>query len=342
MINGQTRLNTSVDKNSSRMSQQVKRVRFETIPLSKLVKDPMNPRRKPGDLQTLVKDISEHGFLSSVVVRPLNDGYYGVIRGSRRVEAARVAGESELSCVVVEGLSDTEALIWALQDERTSLPLSDEEYYNAVVELRNRLGSLRKVADTLEEPFETIRNLVERFEGRKVLEDVGIQVVDKRTKQAFNVEGVKKTTAAQFIKAVKRLSRLENKKAVKEAEAEREEATTSQPLPPPEEAVKMLEWQPKNFKVVEHGPYLHEQLKRPETLLSIPRDVQAFMELVSPDNSPFPSYFPTVRLNPPFDNIRVLLCPRCMNPLRGLGHGSLIACLECGFPNHDVWKPWRS
>lgn len=342
MKHGQTHLNTSADHNSSRMSQQVKRVRFETIPLSRLVKDPMNPRRKPGDLQPLVKDISEHGFLSSVTVRPLPDGYYGVIRGSRRVEAARVAGESELSCVVVEGLSDTEALIWALQDERTSLPLSEEEYYNAVVELRNGLGSLRKVADTLGEPFESIRSLVERFEGRKVLEDVGIQVVDKRTKQALAVEGVKKTTATQFIKAMKRLTKLEKRKGAEAEEPQREEATPSPQLPPPEEVVKMLEWQPKTFKVVENGPSLHEQLKRPETLLSIPRDVQAFMELISPDSSPFPSYFPTVKLNPPFDNIRVLLCPRCMNPLRGLGHGSLVACLECGFPNHDVWKPWKS
>jgi ParB-like chromosome segregation protein Spo0J len=323
------------DKELSGMAQQVKRIRFETIPVTRLVKDPMNPRRNVGDLQPLIRDISEHGFLSSVTVRPLPDGNYGVVRGSRRVEAARVAGEQSLSCVVVEGLSDTEALIWSLQDEHTSLPLSDEEYYEAVVELRRRLGSLRRVAETLGEPFESIRGLVEKMEGRRVLEDEGIQVVDKRTKQAISLKGVKKTTAAQFIKAVKRLSKLEKKKT---AEQEKEEAAPSPTLPSPEEAVKMLEWQPKLFKAVEQGPFLHEQLKRPETLLSAPRDVRALMELVSPDNTPFPSYFPVVRLNPPFDNIRVLLCPRCLSLLRGLGHGSLVACLECGFPNHDVWK----
>jgi hypothetical protein len=109
----------------------------------------------------------------------------------------------------------------------------------------------------------------------------------------------------------------------------------------PLKAVEMVEYKPKLFKAVREGPYLHEQLKSPDIFLGLPqpRGIEMLAELVSPKDSPYPSYFPTVKLNPPYDNIRVLLCPKCFQILRGAGHGAPVVCLECGFPSDDIWKP---
>jgi ParB/RepB/Spo0J family partition protein len=326
----------NIPPKSNNMMGQVIEPKLVTLPLSKLVKDPMNPRENLGDLKPLVEDIIKHGFVSAVAVRPLPDGTYGVVRGSRRVEAARIAGIQEIPCYVFD-LSDKEALLWALSDEGKTLPLSEEEFYEGLVALHKFLGSWRKVAESLNLPFETVRSMVERFDARKLLEEEGIHVVDRRSKEKHLVNGVKKTTATKFFQAVKRLkAKPEDKKQDTGSQPVEERR---EPLPSPEEAVKMLDWRPHLFKAVKQGPYLHEVLKRPEAILSIPRNPRAFMKLISADTSPFPSYYPVVNLNPPLDNVRVLLCPSCSSVLRGLAHGAPVACLECGFPNKDIWKP---
>ncbi|MEM3041363.1 MAG: hypothetical protein QXG97_04995, partial [Nitrososphaerota archaeon] len=43
-----------------------------------------------------------------------------------------------------------------------------------------------------------------------------------------------------------------------------------------------------------------------------------------------------IALNPPYDYLKVLRCPNCLNIIRAAAAGAPIACLECGFPNRVI------
>lgn len=357
--NGHDYLNMSSNRKEM-MGHPSYRSRFERIPIGKLAVDPMNPRKNVGDIKPLVEDIREKGFLSALTVRPLPDGNYGVIRGSRRLEAARIVGLQELPCMVVEKLPDDVAIAWAVDDDKTYLPLSEDELYDALTALEKLRGSLREAAEILDIPWETARGLVERKRGIKLLESEGMVVVDKRRKQPIKPEDakkvLKKTTAKEVFKVMKRMAKIAEKKEKEKEDTGKDDksfpggsgggqggdkgsTSLSKVFEDPLELAKVLDWRPKLFKAYKQGPYLHEQLKRSEVIAHLPRDVRSCFELVQPKASLTPSVYPVVRLNPPFDNIRVMLCPNCMAPLKGLSHGSLVCCLECGFPNDDVWRP---
>jgi len=142
------------------------------------------------------------------------------------------------------------------------------------VELRKSLGSIRRVAEVLGQPFETIRGLVERMEGKELLEELGVEVIDKGGRTSK--EGVKKTHAQKLLQAVKRFKKKmekgkkeEGKEGKEEAEEKKDDGSTKpdsiniDPL----KAVERLEWKPRLFKATKEGPYLHEVLKSPDLLI---------------------------------------------------------------------------
>lgn len=325
------------------MGKKVYRSRLEFIPVSRLVADPMNPKKDIGDVYPLVKDIRKRGFLSPLTVRPLRDGKYGVISGLRRLEAARIADLQEVPCLVVDNLPDEEVVKWAYEEEKTHILFTADDVYNALEKLKNHLGSWRQAAKALNIPWSTAYSLIERIGAKRTLKELGLEEIDARNKRAKSSEatmkGVKKTTAKKLHQAQKLLLKIVEKRGEENGLTDgKSKECVKKFLENPLEAAEQLEWKPKRFKADEKGPYLHQQLKRPETILSIPKSPTK-IELHQLPNSIAPAMFPIARLNAPFDNIRILLCPNCLNPLRGLGHGSPIACLECGFPNQDKWKP---
>lgn len=74
------------------------------LPVDKLYPHPDNPRKALGDLKELSESIKAKGVMQNLTVVPRADEYgtYTIIIGHRRHAAAKMAGVTELPCVIVE------------------------------------------------------------------------------------------------------------------------------------------------------------------------------------------------------------------------------------------------
>lgn len=75
---------------------------IKMIPIDKLSPHKNNPRKNLGDLTELADSIRTNGIMQNLTVVPSGKAGYTVIIGHRRLEAARLAGITELPCAVVE------------------------------------------------------------------------------------------------------------------------------------------------------------------------------------------------------------------------------------------------
>lgn len=82
---------------------------IQMISITELYPHKDNPRKDLGDLSELTESIKVNGIFQNLTVTPRPEGGYTVIIGHRRMEAAKLAGLTELPCAVVD------------MDERTQL-----------------------------------------------------------------------------------------------------------------------------------------------------------------------------------------------------------------------------
>jgi len=75
-----------------------------TVPIEQIEPNPHQPRRDfpPEELQTLAESIAEHGVITPLTVRKLEENLYQIIAGERRWRAARMAKLRELPVYCVE------------------------------------------------------------------------------------------------------------------------------------------------------------------------------------------------------------------------------------------------
>ena len=69
------------------------------IPVNQLCHHPENPRKDLGDLTELAESIRVNGIMQNLTVVPEND-HYMVVIGNRRMEAAKMAGQEAVPCVI--------------------------------------------------------------------------------------------------------------------------------------------------------------------------------------------------------------------------------------------------
>lgn len=74
---------------------------IQNISIERLHPHPDNPRKDIGDLSELVESIKARGVLQNLTVVE-HDGDYRIVIGHRRCEAAKLAGLTELPCVIAE------------------------------------------------------------------------------------------------------------------------------------------------------------------------------------------------------------------------------------------------
>ncbi len=72
------------------------------ISVDELFPHPDNPRKELGDLTELADSIRSKGVMQNLTAVPRDKGGYTVIIGHRRLSAAKLAGLSEVPCVIVE------------------------------------------------------------------------------------------------------------------------------------------------------------------------------------------------------------------------------------------------
>ena len=105
-----------------------------TIETSKFFVGKTNVRKSPGDVGDLVDSIKEKGILEPVLARPIG-GRYELVVGSRRFEAAKIAGLKKLPAII-RPMTDEEAIIVSLVENIQRRDVEPEEEYDAIMALR--------------------------------------------------------------------------------------------------------------------------------------------------------------------------------------------------------------
>ena len=131
----------------------------------------VQPRQNfpPAQLEELSRSIAEYGVLSPLTVRPRPDGYE-LVAGERRLRAARMAGLSEVPCIVME-LDLEEASFIALVENLQRNDLDFLEESRGIAQLIRLFGlSQEECARRPEDVLNAMRNagLTERH-GRALL-----------------------------------------------------------------------------------------------------------------------------------------------------------------------------
>ena len=94
------------------------------------------------EMEMLIESIKEHGILSPIIARPLENGEYEIISGHRRLFASKRAGLTEVPALVVEMDRDNAAI--ALVDSnlhRDNISPSEKAFaYKLKMEAMSRQG----------------------------------------------------------------------------------------------------------------------------------------------------------------------------------------------------------
>jgi ParB family chromosome partitioning protein len=156
---------------------------FQEIPLERLVVSPQNVRKELGDITDLKASIAKEGVLQPIIVRPSKEkeGFYEVVVGRRRFEAARQLGLKAIPAVVKE-LDDDQARLESLVENIQRQSLSPMEEASEIRSYWQKLGSLRKVAELLGISHTYVADKLDLL-GLSPLVEEGIKIVRKASKE---------------------------------------------------------------------------------------------------------------------------------------------------------------
>ena len=105
---------------------------------------PQNPRKDVGDVSELADSIKAQGIKQNLLVTPTLDGSYRVVIGHRRLAAAKIAGLTEVPCVV-QDLSEREQLELMIVEnsQRSDLkPIEEADAYQGLLDLGMTRGEI--------------------------------------------------------------------------------------------------------------------------------------------------------------------------------------------------------
>jgi len=111
---------------------------FEYVPIQRVETRQEQPRTvfEQDKIEELAESIREHGVLTPIIVRSVDDGYYQIIAGERRWRAAREAGLTEMPVRIIVA-DDKKALELALVEnlQREDLsPIEEARGYKALMD----------------------------------------------------------------------------------------------------------------------------------------------------------------------------------------------------------------
>ncbi|MDG6938107.1 MAG: ParB/RepB/Spo0J family partition protein, partial [Nitrososphaerota archaeon] len=142
-----------------------------SVEISKLFVGKTNVRKSPGDVGDLVDSVKEKGILEPVLARPIG-GRYELVVGSRRFEAAKIAGLKKMPSIV-RPMTDEEAIIVSLVENIQRRDIEPEEEYDAILALKKAnpraygtseqvaraLGKSRRYVEDRISAVEVVRNI---------------------------------------------------------------------------------------------------------------------------------------------------------------------------------------
>jgi ParB/RepB/Spo0J family partition protein len=150
-----SKMNTAVAVNASKVVPHGASSVLD-IPLTNIQESRTNPRRQFDEtkLAQLADNISQHGVLQPVLVRPLpggESGFYELVAGARRYRASRLAGRGTISASVRE-LTDTQCLELQLIEnlQRADVHELDEARgYAALMQLQPETYTVETLAEKI-------------------------------------------------------------------------------------------------------------------------------------------------------------------------------------------------
>lgn len=109
---------------------------IRSILLDDLEPAPWNPMQdSQKNLDSLVANMRQHGFLDPPLVAPLEGDKYRILGGHDRVKAAKIVGLTEVPCSVIEGLSEEDQKFLTVRLNAIHKDLSPEKFLKLYQEL---------------------------------------------------------------------------------------------------------------------------------------------------------------------------------------------------------------
>ena len=208
------------------------------VEVSKLFVGKVNVRKSPGDVGDLADSVKEKGVLEPVIVRPIG-GRFELVVGSRRFEAAKIAGLKRVPAVV-RAMTDEEAIIVSLAENIQRRDIEPEEEYDAIAALRRlnprAYGSPEQIAKAL---GKSKRYVEDRIAAVEVVRNIRRESrADISVKQAPHAderrEGVLPVRHATFLHKAEEAPTVQELPRRLRASKLEELAKTIAPLPKPE------------------------------------------------------------------------------------------------------------
>lgn len=109
---------------SGREDRVLRRIR-----ISEIVRNPNQPRRyfDPEAIATLAESIRQYGVLNPLTVRRTTNGGYELVAGERRLRAARVAGLTDVPCLLINADGEDSSVIALVENlQRRDLDFFEE------------------------------------------------------------------------------------------------------------------------------------------------------------------------------------------------------------------------
>ena len=109
---------------SGREDRVLRRIR-----ISEIVRNPNQPRRyfDPEAIATLAESIRQYGVLNPLTVRRTGNGGYELVAGERRLRAARVAGLTDVPCLLINADGEDSSVIALVENlQRRDLDFFEE------------------------------------------------------------------------------------------------------------------------------------------------------------------------------------------------------------------------
>ncbi len=225
--------------NSAQQSWKEQTGSIMSVELSKLFVGKTNVRKSPGDVGDLVDSVKEKGILEPVLARPIG-GRYELVVGSRRFEAARIAGLKRIPAIV-RPMTDEEAIIVSLVENIQRRDIEPEEEYDAIVALRKAnpraYGSPDQIAKALGKSRRYIDDRINAVEAVRSIrrESKGAEITVKQAPLAKERQkGVLPVRHATFLHRAEEAQTVQDLPKRERASQLKELAQTIAPMPTPE------------------------------------------------------------------------------------------------------------
>lgn len=110
---------------------------YEEIPISSVSVTKLQIRSfyDKQKMRELIRSVRQEGVMQGIIVRPYKRGRYELVFGSRRLRAVRRTGRKTVPAIVVDNLSDKDAILMALQENLHRQDLDPFEEARAILRL---------------------------------------------------------------------------------------------------------------------------------------------------------------------------------------------------------------